>query len=222
MNLDDLKDQLNEKLTAAWGELQENSTFNTLRERYQTLSSNAQKGVQVGAALLVLLILIYIPFSYFSSSSTYVEDFEANRSMIRSLLEASRNSRLPPPLPAGQDPERLANRVKMVLGGFRLLPEQIGEVETLANNPAGGLVPPSIQQAGVAVQLKTLNLTQVMEIGQRLQSLDSGTKLVGMEIQASKAKKDYLDVVFRIVNFSLNLQTEEPPANSRSRRGGAK
>lgn len=218
MNLDDIKDQLNEKISSLWGELEENSTFNTLRERYQSLSTNAQKGLQVGGALLLLLLMFYIPYSYFSASSANVRDFEANREMIRSLLEASRNSRLAPPLPPAQDVGQLTNRVQMIIGGFRLLPEQMGGVQPLSGNLAGGLASPAITQNGVAVTLNTLNLSQVMEAGQRFQSLGEGTKLLGLDMKAS-SKEGYFDVIFKIVNFSLNLpsDTEEAP-NTGGRR----
>lgn len=212
MNLDDIKDQLNEKISSLWGELEENSTFNTLREKYQALSSNAQKGLQVGGALLLLLLMFYIPYSYFSASAVNVQDFEANREMISSLLEASRNSRLAPPLPPAQDVGQLTNRVQMVVGGFRLLPEQMGGVQPLSGNLAGGLASPAITQNGVAVTLKTLNLSQVMEAGQRLQSLGEGTKLLGMDMKASSTKDGYFDVIFKIVNFSLNLPSETEEA----------
>ncbi len=219
MNIDDLKDRLNEQLSAAWGELQENSTFNTLREKYQALSANGQKGIQAGAALFILLILFYIPYSYFSSSSVGIEDFERNRQMIRQLLEASRNSKLPPPLPPAQNPSSMQNRVQMLLESFRLVPDQIASIEPLGPNPAGGLVVPVIQQNGIAVNLKNLNLTQIMEIGQRLQSIDPGSKMTGLEIIASTEKANYFNVVFRIVNFSLSVESE-PAEDARPGRRG--
>ena len=221
MNLDDLKDQVREKLATAWGELQENSTFNTLREKYQGLSANGQKGAQAGLALFVMLVFFYIPYAYFSSSSVAIEDFERNRQMIRSLLEASRNSKLPPPLPPAQDPSSMQSRVQMLLESFRLVPEQIVGIQPLGPNPAGSLVVPAIQQNGISVSLKNLNLTQIMEIGQRLQSIDPGSKMTGLEVNASTEKTNYFNVVFKIVNFSLSVESE-PAEDARPGRRGSR
>lgn len=212
MNLDDIKDQLSEKLSSVWGEIQESSTFNTLRERYQTLPSQGQKGLQAAGILFLVLILIYIPYSYFSASSTHIQNFETDRETIQSLLEASRNSQKAPPLPSSGGVAQLTNRIQMVVGGLRLLPEQMGGVQPLSGNVAGGLASPAIKQDAVSVELKTLNITQVMDAGQRLQSLGDGTKLLSMDMTASKSNIGYFDVLFKIVSFSLELPQEEVEA----------
>ncbi|MCB0412639.1 MAG: hypothetical protein KDD22_08945, partial [Bdellovibrionales bacterium] len=213
---------LKESLSNLRTQIEENSTFNTLRERYQTLPASGQKGIQAGAIVLILLVLFMIPYSYFSSSWTYVEDFESNRQMIRELLAASRNSRLPPPLPPAQTSLQLESRVRGVLDGMRLIPEQIAAITPLGDRPAGGLVPPAISQSGVSVDLRNLNLTQIVDIGQRLQNLDAGTKMMGLEIKASTDKENYFNVLFKVVNFSIEIATssdDEKPGKKPPGRG---
>lgn len=214
MAFEDLKDQLKDQLAELRSKIEESPAFNTLRERYETLSPNAQFGVKAGFAVAVLLIMIWFPYSYFSTASDNVSIFEDKRTLIRKLLRASRSATeggsVDNPPAVGQ----LIENIRADLGSFSLLPEQIGDVSTLAPDALGGrYAPKEIDQEGIGVNLKKLNLKQVVEIGHRLQNSAPGVRLVGMEVRAGSPDPHYFDVLFKMARFSLPM-APEPPANT--------
>lgn len=209
MNLEDLKDQLKEQAAQLWGELQESSAYNSLREQYENMPSSGQKLLQIGGVLLAIFMLLLIPLSYFDSAATKLADFEENRSLVRDMLRASRDAQQEPPLPPGLTAMQLQSQVDNALRAFNLLNEQRGGVTPLGPNPAEGLVPASIEQQGLRISLKKLNLRQLVDIGYRLQSIHPGVRMTSLEVQANTEDNHYFDVLFSLV--SLSLPQPSPP-----------
>lgn len=209
MNFEDIKDQIRDRATALWGEIQENPTFNSLRERYETLSPNAQKGIIAGIIGVVLLILLSVPYSYFSSSSTYMTDYEEDKEIIRELLRVSRLNQGAMPIPQGLTAEALKGRVNDFLSQQKLLPEQTVGVSNLEDGSESMAKPP-IRQAGVAVSLKQLNLNQILDLGLGLQNVSNSVKMAGVEVTSNPLQSGYFDVVYKLVSFSLPQEPEEP------------
>jgi hypothetical protein len=207
---EDIKDQIKDRLIELRGKIEENPAFNTLRERYEILSPNAQFGVKAGAAVFVLLLLIYFPYSFFSASNDNVALFNEKRTLIRKLLRASRTAteggNVENPPTAGQ----LIENVRGDLSSFSLLPEQIGDISVLAPDALGGRYAPNneIEQEGIGINLKKLNLKQVLEIGHRLQNGAQGVRLVGLEVRAGSPDPHYFDVLYKLARFSLPMPSE--------------
>lgn len=220
MNFDDLKEQLLEKLQTLWNEIQESSAFNTAREKYESLPNEAQRGLQAGLIFLVISFLIYLPTSFFISSSALMERFESNRQSIRELLRASRNSKLPPPLPEPLNPNTLIQQVQGALTSFNLLDEQKGAMTPLTDG-AGNLIQPPLLQSGVSIELKHLNLKQVLDISHRLQGLNPGLLITGIEMKESDVHPKYFNMTLQLVSIGLPAIEEQPEEKpSRYGRGG--
>ncbi|MGE0762062.1 MAG: hypothetical protein AB7N80_02170 [Bdellovibrionales bacterium] len=205
MNLDDIKDQLRDQLNALWGRIQESTAFNTLKEQYDSWPTIAQRTVAFSAGFVGLLIVLSIPFSYIGAANTSIEEFNEYRGLLRDLLRVGRSAKDDPPLPPGLSAADLQNQVQGMMGEFALLPEQVGPIRPLEDRPAASLAQPVIQQNGIAVALKKLNLNQILDIGFRLQNISGGTKLTGIEILANREDNHYYDVTYKVVNFSLPL-----------------
>lgn len=208
-SLDDLFDRLSELASTVWSRLEENSTFNTLREKFETLSSSAQRLITIGTISLVILLIVAIPLTSLLGTSTYVSEFEEKKDLIERLLAAEQNSKQGSPLPPGLSSADLQGRVRNRLQMFRLVEGQGPTLAPLINKPAGKLAPDIIEQAGVLVTLKGLNLKQTIDIGKAMESLHASVKLLGLDIEASSQFPKYYDVVFRLVSFSFP-QAETP------------
>lgn len=221
MGLDDIKDQLRDQANALWGRIQESSAFNSLKEQYETWPTVVQRSLTFVAGFLAVLVVLSIPYSYIDSASLAVDEFTEYRTLLRDLLRVGRASKEVPALPPGMSSGELASQTQGMLGEFMLVADQIGGVTPLPDRPAPSLAPPVIQQAGVAVTLKKLNLYQVIDIGYRLQNMSSGIKLTGLDMTANAEDNHYYDVTYRVVNFSLPAAPEEPPAaGGRGKDGG--
>jgi hypothetical protein len=86
MALENVTDQIKEKFAELTAKIQESPLYNSLRERFETLTPAAQRGIVAGAAALVVLLLISYPYSDFSASSQNVEAYNENRALLRQLF----------------------------------------------------------------------------------------------------------------------------------------
>lgn len=204
MNFDDLKDRISEQLSEIWGKIQDSPTYNTLRERYDTLSPAGQRGLIFGGLGLATLLLFSLPYSYLSSSSDYNAKFENNRQLLRGLLRASRLASEASSVPTAASADEIKGRIQNEIATFNLLPEQVGGVIDLETSSLGSpLAASSLPTAGVGLSLKKLNLKQIVDIGYKLQDLSPTVKLAGVETTAGKPDPRYFDVLFKLVVFKM-------------------
>ncbi len=214
MIIDDLREQIVEKSSQLWAEIQESSLFTNTKEKYETLSPFGQKASLAGGALVALLILLAIPITYYSSASNNIEQFEAKKNLIRDLFRLNHATSELPPLPLGISTGELVSRVQSKIDMAHLQAEQIKSIQASDQKLAG--VSKNIVQAPVEVSLKSLNLSQIKDIGFDLQNIPN-VKMLGMDIEAiepQKASLHYFNVIFRLANFSLPPEPVAPAAKT--------
>jgi hypothetical protein len=212
--IDDLKDQLRERGQALWERVQESSTYNNLREKYESSPPLVQRAMIGGLIALVLLLLASIPYSYLDSASQHVADFEDHRTLIRQLLKAVRSSQEQSPFPSGPTAAIIKPQIENALKGANLIPDQIAGIDEAPILGAENLVPKTIQQAGISVRVKKLNLRQVVDIGYDLNRLHAAIKLVNIEVREVATMKNYYDVDYGLISFII------PGAGGGSAPGG--
>ena len=216
MNLDELKDRLIDQLNGLWGRIQESSIYNKFKEQYDSWPQVVQRAFVFTSGFLLIFFVLSIPLSYIDSASVSIEEFSEYRSLIRELIRVGGSAKETAPLPPGMGPGELQAQIQMIISQANLVEEQTGTIQPLEARPAAALAPPVIQQEGLSVQLKKLNLSQVVDIGYRLQALTLGTKLTGIDMTANASDDHYYDVVFKVVNFSHPISAvalREPPAS---------
>ncbi len=225
MNLADLREQIKDQLQNLWNQIEESSTYQTLRERFEVLPQQQQKLLIGLGAGLVLLLLISIPASYFSSANESMKEFEENRELIRGLLQAGQASQGASPLPPSVSTSQVESQVSRALAGLALTDEQKGPIQAFEPSPGSPefLASPPIQQAGVSVSLKSLNLRQVVDVGQSIERQNPQLRLVTLDVRASSEpnKAFYYDVIYRFLAFALpSAEPEENPPGGARGRGG--
>lgn len=212
MAFEDLKERLRESMQESWNQLQDSPSFNTLKERYEGLSPLAQNGVVFGFIAFIAVIFLSVPLSYFDSASTAIEDFEQNRLLVRDLLKSERDSKTTPAVPPGPPAAQLTMMVQGIIQGRGLVPEQIGSVTPLPPNPAQGLAPALLQQEGLLIGIKSLNIRQITDFAFEFQRLHPAVKLTGMDVQVTEKNDHYFNVSYRLVSFSppiAKVETDE-------------
>jgi hypothetical protein len=212
MNFEDLKEQLSGlsvKLQEALQKLQENPTWIQFSEKYHDLSPRAQKAAIGGAAFLIFLILISLPYLYYSTSQDAVSEFETKKQLIRDLYRVSHASSILQNAPPTANSMDLMARAQGQLQTAQLQPEQIIGVTEYDNSAnSGNTIPKNVIQKGIQVALGKLNLRQIIDIGYQMQTIHPSAKMTGLEITANREDVHYFDVIYHIVSFSL----PEPPA----------
>lgn len=201
MNLDDLKDTLKSQLSQAWSRIEESSTYNLLKDRFENLASVQQKLVMVGGGALLALLLISVPYSYFSASSENIAAFEEKRALVRELLKVAREASEVPDIPTPPPGETLRSDIDRQLKSANLLPEQIKSIQVITAQT--NLIPSSLLDAGVQINLAKLNLRQIIDIGYGIQRVSKSVKMSDVHISANPEDAKYFDVEFRVVTLAV-------------------
>lgn len=225
MNLDDIKEQLRDQLNTVWSRIQESSAYNTLREKYEALPVPQQKALGIGGLVFAVLFLLWFPYSYISSSSDLMLEFSEKRALIRELLRVSRQSQAQAPIPQGPSLDSLQQAVDNIFNTANLMPEQRGQVMSVS--PQGGLaiIPPSVTQQAFSVDVKKLNLKQIVDIGFELSRTFSAMKLMDLDIQPASGAPapGYFDVIYKLVSYNfphMGSSDEDSGAGGRGSNAG--
>lgn len=83
MNFDDIKDNLKSQLGQTWSRVEDSSAYNQLRDRFENLTPTNQKLTLMATGAVIALLIISVPYSYYSTSAEYVGTFEGKRSNPR-------------------------------------------------------------------------------------------------------------------------------------------
>jgi len=221
MNFDDLKDNLKSQLSQTWSRIEESSFYNQMRDRFENLSPSQQKLAMMGTGALLALIVISVPYSYYSSSTDYVSTYEEKRGLIRELLKVTRESSEVPDLPVAPSSDILKSNIENQLRMANLLPEQMKGIEVISADT--GLIPKSLLEAGLRISLAKLNLRQIVDIGYNIQAISPSVKMNDVNIKANSEDPKYFDVDFKLVSLAVpQSQTEAPEIPDESADGAAK
>ncbi|RYZ63409.1 MAG: hypothetical protein EOP09_17705 [Proteobacteria bacterium] len=225
MNLDDIKDNLKSQLGQTWARIEESSLYNQLRDRFENLTPTRQKLVMVATGILLALFVISIPYSYYATSNDYVLEFEEKRNLIRELLKVTRESSEVPDIPAAPSGDMLRGTVENQLRGANLLPEQMKGIEVITADT--GLIPRSLLETGLKINLAKLNLRQIIDIGYNIQNISPSVKMSDVNVFSNSEDPKYFDVEFKLVTLAvpqMNIPSAEPEEVGKGkkpfRRGG--
>ena len=221
MNLDGLKDQIKEKWNEFQSQLEESPTYDSLKEKYMGLSSLHQRLVIFVIIGGFVLLISLLPLSYMISSGGLVGSYEERKKIVQSLFVYSSVNKSDASLPQGQNISRLISIFSSSLNGFQLLPKQIGGVSKISGDEFGKKLSfkPPIIQAYFQVELKLLNIQQVIQIGSKFQGLASNVKMLGLDLKEDGELADYYNVIYKFVGLSL---PEEPKEDLNDKKKGSK
>lgn len=219
MAFEDLRENLAEQLRYRLSSIKESSIFMTLKEKYEILPVNIQKGLKISVLCIGILSVSVIPYSYFSSAWQFEEDFEIQKESLEKMLKASSISST-----AGSTrtltPEDLIARINSKLEVMDLLPPQIEGVLISENEPRSTFLPEKIKQNAIKVSLKKLNLQQIVEIGNALQSVNSNIKMTNLSILASTDETSYYDVNYIFKTFEFDEPKDDDKKSRRGKKRG--
>lgn len=219
MNLDDIKDNLKSQLGQTWSRIEDSSAYNQLRDRFENLTPTNQKLTLMGAGAVIALLIISVPYSYYSTSTDYVGTFEEKRGLIRELLKVTRESNEVPDLPVAPNADMLKGTVEGQLHMAKLLPEQMKSIEVMTADT--NLIPKGLLESGLRISLAKLNLRQIVDIGYNIQAISPSVKMSGINITANAEDPRYFDVEMKLVSLAVpQAHVEMPEAGDEGDGGG--
>lgn len=205
MNLSDIIEQFKDRAKVIWHKVQESSAYQQAMEKYEDLPATQQKLIRVGGGLLLILFVLSPPISTLLSSQETIQEFERKREVTRDLLRVVRDSANVPNIPQAPDLFSLQNRFQREFQNDKLLPEQIYSIQ--ANSESGLIIPKNLSLGSLSVQLRDLNLRQILDIAYRLATISPTVKMTELEMTASAEKAGYFHLTSKVVA----LKAPEPP-----------
>lgn len=218
MNFDDIKDNLKSQLSQTWSRVEDSSAFNQLRDRFENLTPTNQKLALMATGAAIALLIISVPYSYYSTSTEYVGTFEEKRGLIRELLKVTRESNEVPDLPVAPNADMLKNTIEGQLHMAKLLPEQMKGIEVMTAET--NLIPKGLLESGLRISLAKLNLRQIIDIGYNIQVISPSVKMNALNIKANAEDPRYFDVEMKLVSLAVPQAHIEMPDAAGDDDGG--
>lgn len=201
MNFDDIKEKLLTEFANLQEKIKESSAYNQLKDKYDNLTPNIQRAVFYGSIAFIILIFLYIPYSYYDSSTGYESTFKVRRQLIRDLLKVSKEVQEAPDLPMPPSADSLKTQIDSQLQAARILPEQISGVEQVFEKST--LIADNLISYITKVSLTQLNLRQILDIGAQLESLSPSVKMKDLFIEPNQKDSRYFNVTYKLVALKI-------------------
>lgn len=212
MTGEDLKEQLLSALRPVLEKIEETPAYGQLKDRFDGLSPGGQKGVIGGLIALGFLIVLSVPYGWYSETAAMVDEFDSRRQTLRDLFKVSRELGDIPNIPTPPAVESLRMDLENRLRGFDVLPEQIGNIMVTAGSTSR-LIPADRAAGGITAVLKKLNLDQIVSVGSALSAMNPSVKLTGLKVEASPEEQGYFDVTFKLTSLKVpDLSAPAEPA----------
>lgn len=209
MNAEDIKEQILSQLRQVGDRIQDTPAYQNLKERFDSLSTSAQKGLIAAVVAVFFLIILSFPWSMYSESAAQVDGFDGRRNVMRELLKVSREVADVPMIPVPPPMETLKADAEARLKESNLVDEQMKGVTI--ETPASSLIPSDRAMGGLQISLAKLNVSQLTNIGARMNALHPSLKMVGVEVTANRQEPKYFDVIYRLVALAVPDLSAPPP-----------
>jgi hypothetical protein len=174
-------------------------------EKYEDIPSSQQRVIRIGGSILFVLFILSPPISSLLSSQDTIAEFERKREVTRELLQVVRDAANSPNIPQAPDLFSLQSRFQQELQNDRLLPEQIYSIQS--DSDSGKMIPKKLSLGALSVNLKNLNLRQIIDIAYRFSSVAPTIKMTELEMIANSDKPGYFNFTTKLVS----LKTPPPP-----------
>lgn len=185
--------------------IQDSPTYSQLKDRYENLSPSGQKLTNVLVVVLILFLLLFIPFTNISESSSTLSNFEDKRNLIRDLFKTYRETSGSSKIPVPPTQEALRSSIESIISRAELIPEQI--LGTIEIAPEGRLIPANLSAGVLQVQLAKLNIRQIVDIGAGIIGISESVKMKDIQIVANRQDTRYYDVTYKL--YSLKVPTHQ-------------
>lgn len=211
MTTDELSEKISGALRPILEKIEETPAYGQLKDRFDGLSPGAQRGVIGGAIALAFLLVLSVPWGWYSETQESVAEFESRRQTLRDLYKVSKEVAEIPNIPPAPPMESLRMDLESRLRGFDILPEQITSM-TVSAGSSSRLIPGERAAGGITAVMTKLNLDQIVGVGTVMSNLGTAVKLTGVKITANAEEAGYFDATYKLTAMRVpDLSAPAPP-----------
>ncbi|MCB0347813.1 MAG: hypothetical protein KDD37_03215 [Bdellovibrionales bacterium] len=208
MRFEELKEQTIESAKFYIEKIKENPAFIQAQEKYEELSPNVQKVIKYGAAFFFIYFVFSFPISWNNQANENLAKYQKNRGLIEDLLNIQSEIKNAPNVRTQVDGSQLQVQANDLIEKSGLAKEQVTSTSVVTSAQRKfTFIPEEINYVGVQVVLSKLNLTQVLDIGTKLQNVNDA-KLIELSMAANKDDNHYYDVTYLVASFTGSSNNE--------------
>lgn len=206
MNIQDIIAPIKDQLIVRWEALQESSLYNELKEKYENLSPTVQKIIIWSSIAIVVVFLLSFPLGLINSAGDSITEFEDKRQTTLNLLDVVQEIKNSPPAPQRLNSSELKARIEKVISDSGFLPEQVKNLQEEASDSSkkSRLIPKSVSESAVLVEINKLNLKQIVDFEYQLSKISPIIKVMSLELFANQEDNHYYNVNYRVVSFNVH------------------
>ena len=211
ININNLKEELSNLYKNIYLYLENSSWFHYIKEKYEHLQPTHKKAVNGAIGFIVLSGLLYYPASHLYTSVKNMKDFTDKKQLIQELISLSAVRRASPYTQnniSGNLKDFIFQRSETV----GLPKDQITTIDQAKSQNLRELKMPTHTES-VRVELKNLNLKELIQYGHQLETLNENLKVVSMDITESVQKENYFNAAYTLSLFSLRANQPEKKPN---------
>ena len=203
---EEIKKNILKILISAQEHLEESSSYNFLKERYQTLSLLKQRLIKYGAFITLAGIILFLPLYYFTSSLFHEKEFKEKKSLALRLLRIRTNP-LPPFQQVSQDEMR--KRISDIIIKYQK------QNYTIKNEFAPYNKNSNLKKISFKIQVSHLNVRHAIQLGEGLMNLPL-LKIKSIKMQENEKYQKLYDVTYVVSFFTLpSFVTKKPKVQSK-------
>jgi hypothetical protein len=217
MNFQDLKDNFVSQFKVVLDRVEESTAYQQLKDRYENLTPNMQKAVNLGAVAVVVVIFLTAPWGSLLQSVSNLDEYLAKRALIRDLLKTAKEVNELPEMPQAPMAEEFKARVESELQSARVVKELIKSIEVVP--VSSNLVPADLIDSELEIQISKLNLKQIVDVGHQIQAINSAAKMSDVSLSANAEDARYYDVIYRVLLLKTMSSSNEDFEEAKPNRG---
>ncbi len=224
MLFEDQLEQLNEYTQTVISRVEENSTFNSLRDKYSALSPLLQKTILGAASIFIIFIVLAGPIANYQTSVENMASFEERQEITQKIISFQKKSKSLSQKPREFQMRDMKSEVETLSKSFsiNLLPDQVSVISDRSNK---NLVLGS-EQRNFDVKTNKANINQFAALTYSLQRMNKSLLVEGLELRANRENPAYFDGSIKIANLYVKPVSDILPkpevtkkAKSKKRRG---
>ncbi len=222
MFFENIIDQINEYFQSIVSQVQESSTFDSLRNKFSSFSPFTQKLLITTACFLILILTLIKPITNYQTSVENMIFFEEQKKLTQKIISFQKKSKFTSQTPKKYQLADLKTKVSDLGNAYSInfLPDQI----SVTSSKASSKIILSANQNNFNIQTKKTNINQFSALTYSLQKLNKSLLIESIELKANPENPSYFDGLITIANLFVKPASDILPSPEikkpiKSRRG---
>ena len=197
MNLDSLKDFLNNLFENIIYRIKNSVVFNILIEKYEQMDIHHQIWIRTALWGLAGLMVLFIPLLFFMSSMKSVKDFKIKKHLISHLLKSQTSSFSTQDVSDVQWEKKISSIIDQAV----LSSSQTVDISPLKSRPQLPRQLISLKYSSKQVKINGVNIKTVVELGQKLGAIAPSIRLVSLKLKEMPDRNNFFHVTYGLIRF---------------------